>query len=88
MSRGNRAALLFLVILELCNKTIPNLSTLVPSLIILNLSIDHWHVFKIGYIIVLNHKHSATDLDDIVNFQWVEGADFSFSTQTEPGPVG
>jgi hypothetical protein len=87
LSRGNRAALFFLVILELCNKTITNLSTLVPSLIILNLSIDHWHVFKIGNIIVLNHKHSATDLDDIVDFQWVEGADFSFSTQTEPGPV-
>ena len=75
------------MILELCNKTIPNLSTLVTTLIILNLSIDHWHVFKIGNIIVLNHKHGATDLDDIVNFQWVEGADFSFSTQTEPGPV-
>ena len=88
MSRGNRAALLFLVILELCNKTIPNLSTLVSSLIILNLSIDHWHVFKIGNIVILNHKHSATDLDDVVNFQRVKGANFSFSTQTEPGPVG
>ena len=88
MSRGNRAALLFLVILELCNKTIPNLSTLVSSLIILNLSIDHWHVFKIGNIVVLNHKYGATDLDDVVNFQRMKGADFSFSTQTKPGPVG
>ena len=76
------------MILELSNKTIPNLSTLVPSLVILDLSIDDWHVFKIGNIVVLNHKHGATDLDNVVDFQWVKGADFSFGTQTEPGPVG
>lgn len=76
------------MILELCNKAIPNLSTLVSPLIILNLSINHRHVFEIGNIVILNNKHGATDLDDIVNFQWVKCAYFSFCTQTEPSPIG
>jgi hypothetical protein len=83
-----RATLLFFVVLELSNEPISNLSSLIASLIVLYLSIDHWHVFEICNIIVLDNKNSAANFNDIVYLKWVKSTNLSFSTESKPGSIG
>ena len=88
LSWSNRATFFFFMILELSNKSISYLSSLISSLVVLYLSVDHRHVLEISNIVVLNHENSTADFDDVVDFQWVKGTDLSLSTKTEPGSVG
>jgi hypothetical protein len=74
--RADRATFLFLVVLELGDEAISNLSPLATSLI-LNLAVDHGHVLQIGDIVVLHYEDCASYFDYIVNFEWVQSADFS-----------
>ena len=61
---------------------------MISALIVLYLSIDHWHVLEISNIIILNHKNSTADFNDVVDLQWVKGTDLPLGTETEPGSVG
>lgn len=67
------------MVLELGNQSVSNLASLVTSLV-LNLPVDDRHVLEVGNIVVLNHKHGATDLDDVVDLQGVQSTDLTFST--------
>jgi hypothetical protein len=75
------------MVLELSNKSVTCLSSLVTSLV-LHFSVNHWHVLKVGDIIVLNNEHGAADLYNIVYFQWVQCADFALCRKPQPGSVG
>ena len=72
------------MILKLSDQSITtrtNLSSLISSLILILihiLSVYNWHVLKIGNIVVLNHKYSAANLDDIIDFKWMKCTDLSF----------
>ena len=64
--------LLFLV-LELSDETISNLwwgSSLV-YILISDFSVDDWHISQGSNIVILHYKNSATDFDDIIDFQRV-----------------
>lgn len=66
------------------------MSSLITSLILVNniFLVDDWHVFESGNIVGLDNEHGASYLDDIVDFQRVQGAYLSFSTQPEPSSIG
>ena len=64
---GNRATLLLFMVLKLGNKPITDLSSLGGPLVLVNVfPIDHRHIFKIRNIVVLDHKDSAANLDNVI----------------------
>ena len=53
----------------------------------MRLAVDDRHVLQLRNITVLDHEHSATDLDDVVDVQRVESTDLSLCAESEPRSV-
>lgn len=84
-----RIAFLLLLVVELSDEPVAILAPLVSSLIlILNfVLVQHGMASNIVCVVALNHEYCASNLDDVVDLEWVKCTYLALCAQPKPRPV-